>query len=146
MLKYNKVKTKLSIQTKAGLLLLVFLLNTMVVFGCSLSMDMKSTSSCNYKKICDSSVLHHKKESQHHKKDKDNCCKDEAIKFAKVDKLSPSQNNQEINLVGYPVLFFVYYDADSFKQQIDCINYSYIFLNHHPPISDIRIAIQSFQI
>ncbi|MBU2045355.1 MAG: hypothetical protein KJ712_01335, partial [Bacteroidetes bacterium] len=83
------MKNKLSIQIKTSVLLLVFLLNTMVVFACSLGMDMKFNSSHHQEKISSSSSHHHESKAKHHEDDKDNCCKDEAVKFAKFDKLNP---------------------------------------------------------
>ena len=140
------MKNKLSIQIKTSVLLLVFLLNTMVVFACSLGMDMKFNSSHHQEKISSSSSHHHESKAKHHEDDKDNCCKDEAVKFAKFDKLNPQASHPKINPIFPPVILTNFSNHTILEKGSNIFTNKFFVLRHHPPIRDIRIAIQSFQI
>jgi len=90
---------------------------------------------------------HHVEQSaQAEDKAKDDCCKDEAAKFEKIDKRSP----QPVNYSFQPL--FTTFGMDSiFRIETLIIKLStpgekYFIRNHHPPIADTRIAIQSFLI
>jgi hypothetical protein len=140
------LKNQLSIQIKTSLLLIVFLLNTMVVFSCSLGMDMKFNSSHHQESISSSPSQHHKSKVKHHEDDKDNCCKDEAIKFAKTDKLTPQTFYTGINPITSPAILPHFFYFDILESGSNNIINKLVVLGHHPPIQDIRVAIQSFQI
>lgn len=118
------------ISLKATFLIAVFLWNTAVGFAC--------TTGLGFHKGAHSHHLH-----QHQK---DNCCKDEVTKLVKDDKLMHS--NLEFH---FQPLFFI-----SLNPFI-CINKPGIYFTMRvfnvwlmrparPPIADLRIAIQSFQI
>nr|MBC7611840.1 hypothetical protein [Pseudopedobacter sp.] len=140
------MKNKIAIQIKTSLLLLVFLLNTMVVSACSLGMDMKFNSTHHQEKISISISHHHESKAKHHEDEKDNCCKDEAVKFAKFDKLNPQASHLEINPIFHPVLLNNFSNHTILENGSDIFINKFFVLRHHPPIRDIRIAIQSFQI
>lgn len=76
----------------------------MVVFACSLGMDMKFNSSHYKDGISNSSSHHHKNKAKHHENNKDNCCKDEALKFAKADKLNPQASYAGVNPIFFSAL------------------------------------------
>ncbi len=156
---------KLSIQIKISLLLFVFLLNTVVVFACSIGMDMKFNSNHHHEntsslsshhheggvehhenKASNAPKHHHQKQVNHHENEKDNCCKDEAVKFAKYDKLNSQASYTEINPVFFPALLINFFNFNVLESGSNIYINKFIVLRHHPPIRDIRIAIQSFQI
>lgn len=145
---------KKSIQFKAAFLLIVFSLNTVIGFACAIGLDMGFNSHHHEESAIEVSENHHHGKSHHDEtdvhhhqtnNDKDNCCNDEVMKFQQVDKAIASS----VTLIS-PVLFtsFLasYYNIDilSFNSRISDIKC--FVRRHHPPIPDIRIAIQSFQI
>jgi hypothetical protein len=75
-----------------------------------------------------------------------NCCKDEAAKAARADKLTPKAFNLKIQ-TGFVALFNIPLNpVFSVSSSIVLANNKYFVQGHHPPIPSIRIAIQSFQI
>ncbi len=100
--------------------------------------------------------VHHEMPAKHHdeadsdhrksKDGKDDCCNDKVTQFAHLDKaLSPSVNFL-VNPLLVTALVSTFYNIDvSFLSQAS-LNINYFFRSYHPPIPDIRIAIQSFQI
>lgn len=118
----------------------------MVVFACSLGMDMKFNSTHHQEKISSSSSHHHESKAKHHEDDKDNCCKDEAVKFAKADKLNPQASHSGINPIFFPALLTNFFNFNFLESGSNIYINKFVVLRHHPPIRDIRIAIQSFQI
>lgn len=149
-----------SIQLKAAFLLIVFSLNTVVVFACSVGLGMGFNGSHHHE---EKAVLAHKKDAHQHsklhhehkdlvddhqssKKTNDNCCKDEAAKFAKIDKLTPQSLNFSSHPESFIAFFFSFYHFDVFASNSHIPNNKFFVRIHHPPISDIRVAIQSFQI
>ena len=87
------------------------------------------------------------KADKHHKsKDgKDNCCNDHVIKFSQVDKSFP-HCFAGLNAIFYAVLSSYFDNIDVLHTSKSFANIKYFVRSHHPPIPDIRIAIQSFQI
>ncbi len=150
---------------------MVFALNTVVGFACSIGMDMGFNSKHHHKEEATEAVARvhkdgkehvhqEKKESHNHDKshhqdeadnhsasgsDKSNCCNDKVIKFEQLDKFVP----QPVTLI-HPV-FFTAFVATYYNRNVlphtDIVKDIRQFLrSYHPPIPDIRIAIQSFQI
>jgi hypothetical protein len=140
------LKNQITIQIKTSLLLFVFLLNTMVVFSCSLGMDMKFNSNHHQENSSSLTNHHHKSESKHHENEKHNCCKDEAVKFAKTDKLTPQTSYTGVNPISYPAILPHFYYFNILESDSNIFINKLVILGHHPPIRDIRVAIQSFQI
>ncbi|MFA6058710.1 MAG: hypothetical protein WC756_10965 [Taibaiella sp.] len=145
-------------------LLIVFSLNTVVGLACSVGLDMGFNNSHHDKEASENNSHHHEADSKEHhhrelatdnhlaktghiaQNEKDNCCKNEVIKFAKVNK----QTSRSID-VNVPVFVFVaivpsYPSFDVIASGMHKPNKWYFVRCHHPPIDDIRIAIQSFQI
>lgn len=142
-----------SIKIKAAVLMLVFGLNTVVGFACGLDVDMGYNTKHHHEDVtevhvhADGSTHHHKKKaSTHpHKDEKDNCCSDSVAKISQTDKAVP-QGVKLLNPIFLTSFAAIYYNIDiSFLPQRSVSN-KYFVRGHHPPISDIRIAIQSFQI
>ncbi|MDA9554631.1 hypothetical protein N9R54_00215 [Pelobium sp.] len=148
---YNEIiltlKTKLSIKLKSALLLTVFLLNTLVIFACSLGMDMKFNVTHHQQSEVEPAHSHNKDEQHHHsKKEKDNCCKDEAVKFATVNKLIPLTADFSFQPLFVPVAIFGFDIIGVSETNVNTSSNNFYFLTYQPPIPDIRVAIQSFQI
>jgi hypothetical protein len=162
----NKRKYKII----AAFLLTVFSLNTVVGFACSVGIDMGFNSKHHHDEEVTETVVHihsdgkkhfhyEKKENQNHGKvhhheqannhhkssnKKDNCCNDQVFQFEQLDKSVPPSLN-----IIHPIFLISFFDAfynvvlpspgivKDIKQFVR---------NYHPPILNIRIAIQSFQI
>ena len=94
--------------------------------------------------------LHHDEaEEQHHdKKDgskKDDCCNDKVVKISQTDK-AIAHSNTLLHPVFFTAFISAYYNIDvTYPSQVTT-SIKYFVRGHHPPIPDIRIAIQSFQI
>ena len=163
-----------SIKIKAAFLLIAFGLNTVVGFACSLGLDLGYNSDHHQKNLDKHETteavvhihadgkkhIHHEKKSKpdhstthHHEKkgnpyrekeEEGNCCTDQVLKLEKTDKAIP----QSLNIIhpAFQVCFFdVFYDVTLPTNDI-VKNIKQFVRSYHPPIPDIRIAIQSFQI
>ncbi|MFT3909747.1 MAG: hypothetical protein QM737_10010 [Ferruginibacter sp.] len=148
------MKTTYSIRIKASFLLLIFALNTVVGFACAVGFDMGYNTNHHSDEEVeihihkDGSKHHHEKAHGHeHPKtsDKDDCCSNSVVKIAQVEKSVP-HTIKLVNPVFFVAFTFTYLNIDMpFHSQARPFNKYYI-RGYHPPISDIRIAIQSFQI
>ncbi len=155
---------KRSIQFKAVFLMIVFSLNTVIGFACAVGIDMGFNTSHHHEDEATKAVVHIHKDgkkhvhheaakhhdeadSDHHKKDsKDNCCNDKVIKFNDVDKSASHYFNTNINPIFFTAFLTSFYNSDIFYKSYINICSKYFVRSYHPPIPDIRIAIQSFQI
>src|SRR5882757_4460955 len=121
-----------SIKLKAAFLLVVFALNTVVGFACSMGVNMGFNSH------------HHHQEKHQHDHGEDNCCNDSVIKFQNLDK---NQAPAAQVVPGAPVIPAV---LTSYLVDISgthSLAYSKrIIPYYYPPPPDIRVLIQSFQI
>lgn len=144
-----------SIHYKAMFLALVFSLNAIVGFACSLGVDMgfNHVRDIEHQEPvmhvhADGSKHEHKKHHEHkHEKEnhKDNCCTHEVTKVVQADKTIPS-SFQLINPGFLTSFIATFYQADLTNPEQANISSKYFVRGYHPPIRDIRIAIQSFQI
>ena len=121
-----------SIQLKAALLLVVFALNTLVGFAYSLGHSHHYDQGANH--------------DHNSKTGKNNCCNDQVVKFAQIDKSTPQSLNAGISPIFFTVFISSFYNIDLLLTSQTQISSKYFLRSYHPPISDIRIAIQSFQI
>lgn len=157
------MKRRKSIQLKAAFLMIVFSLNTIIGFACAAGIDMGFNSPHHHDEATEASVHihfngkkhihnevtrhHNEADNDHHqsKSGKDNCCNNEVMKFTQIDKSVPQSLNI-INLTFFTAFVSSFYNIDVsfFSQSVP--NIKYFVRSHHPPIPDIRIAIQSFQI
>ncbi len=147
-------------------MLFVFSLNTAVGFACALGVDMGFNSKGHLDEPATLAVhihadgkkhIHNKNNGHTHDKKghshaatpetKDKCCKEKVVKLEQSDKSRPATIVGLVIPPNYPVLPASFYQFNvsvyhpdiekDVKQFVRC---------HHPPIPDIRIAIQSFQI
>lgn len=158
------MKRCLSIQLKGILLLVVFSLNTLVGFACSVGLDMGFNSK-HHKEEKDvvahshahaNPKAHHGHEEKAHdenandhhssSEDKDNCCKDQMTKLAKADKLMPHPVDFNIHPVFFTAFLSTFFHVDFSPIHSHTPDNKLFVRCHHPPISNIRVAIQSFQI
>lgn len=147
-----------SIQIKAVFLVLVFSIHTVIGVACALGIDFDCNMQTHQEEMamatsaghsCGSARMHHEeagKNKAHKSTDNgdDNCCSKHAV-LSKVDKSVPQS-------AGVPLpMFFTTFVAAFYNVNIASLfqntpNIKYFVRSHHPPIPDIRIAIQSFQI
>ena len=145
------------IQFKAAFLLVVFALNTMVGFACSVGLDMGFNTTHHKKEETKASVHIHKdgkkhihgaegNKSNHHAKKagtgKDDCCKGKVITLQIADK----NIDHTITVINAPVCSMHSLFALPVYNQVTCISQEYVACHFHPPPRNILIAIQRFQI
>ncbi|MBA2248807.1 MAG: hypothetical protein H0W12_01290 [Chitinophagaceae bacterium] len=149
-----------SIQVKAAFLMIVFSLNTIIGFACAVGMDMGFNTHHHdeeEKEITthihsggikhehhNETGKHHDEAGNHKEKGKDDCCHDKVIKIIQVDKAVP-QSLSAINPVFFTIFISSFYNIDLLYNS-RTTSIKYFVRSHHPPIPDIRLAIQSFQI
>ena len=98
-------------------------------------------------------ATHHSKQADHHKQvnnlqenTEDDCCKDEVAKFEKSDKRTPQSFNYNLQAPFVSVISSSLCNIDAIAYYIHTPSNKFFVRNHHPPIADTRIAIQSFLI
>ena len=153
---------------KALFLLSVFSLNTVVGFACSVGLDLGFNSNHHHNEESTEAVVHihsdgkkhihsekktdhkksqnHDEDNDHHKskEGKNDCCNDQVLKFEQLDKSIPYSLNV-IHPTFLIAFFDVFYDV-ALPPSGTVKNIKQFVRSYHPPISNIRIAIQSFQI
>ena len=143
----------LSIQLKAAFLLIIFSLNMFVGFACAIGVDIGFNTTHHHEETTEVHVhadgkKHHHEEAKHkhsHKNEKDDCCNDKVVKLSQADKAVP-QASKLLSPVFFTAFVATYSNINiSYPSQVNTCN-KYFVRGHHPPIPDIRIAIQSFQI
>jgi hypothetical protein len=144
------MKKNLYIKLKAAFLLVVFSVNTIVGFACAIGIDMGFNSSHHHEEkelTVHQSPKHNKIETGNDKsnEDNDNCCHNKVANIAQSDKSLP-QYYSGINPFFFTLFVSFFYNINSLTTSQVVINIRYFYRSYHPPISDIRIAIQSFQI
>ena len=155
------MKRNISIQLKAAFLILVFGLNTVFGFACAVGVDMRFNTSHHHEETTEVSIHvhadgkkheHHKSPAKHHheenkssKKDKDDCCNDKIIKFQNLDKNLNQNAKTAVDAPVFAALFNSFLGINIFKA-VQPSSQKYIIPDFHPPPTDIRIAIRSFQI
>ena len=123
--------------------------------ACALGVDMGFNSHHHEEEETEVSVHEHTNGKQHHheeaehkhtdKDKKDNCCNDDVLKLFKTDKAVP-QFAKLISPIFYTAFQPAYNTINIFYPSQVSTSNKYYVRGHHPPIPDIRIAIQSFQI
>ncbi len=150
---------------------MVFALNTVVGFACSLGVDMGFNTKDHHQANAVKTVVHiHKDGKKHVHKEKDekhghadshkhnkanndhkpeakknNCCTDAVKAFRDADKAVPNSLTT-IHPVFFTDFIPAYYSIALLPYSNRVKNIRYFVRSYHPPIPDIRIAIQSFQI
>lgn len=144
----------LSIQLKAAFLLIIFSLNMFVGFACAVGVDMGFNTTHHHEEeatevhVHADGKKHRHEEADHkhsHKAGKDDCCNDKVVKLSQADKAVP-QAAKLLSPVFFTAFVATYYNINiTYASQVNTST-KYFVRGHHPPIPDIRIAIQSFQI
>lgn len=159
------MKIKRSIQLKAAFLITVFSLNTLVGFACAIGIDMGFNSTHHDDDVMmEVSVHTHadgKKHEHHNEKVKPHhgtenhqkpqgtgkgCCNDKVLKFNEVDKSAVQSLSSGISSVFFTSFIIPFSNSIILFSSYQGSGNKYFLRNYHPPIPDIRVAIQSFQI
>ena len=147
------MKRSLSIQLKASFLVIVCLFITVVCVACALGIEISFNTHHHEEEATEihehaDGMKHHQEKAEHKhsgKEGKDDCCQDKVVKISQADKAIP-QAAKLLSPVFFTAFVAVYNNiVISYPSQVNVFN-KYFVLGHHPPIPDIRIAIQSFQI
>lgn len=165
------MKGTTSIKLKAAFLFTVFALNTVVGFACSVGLDMGFNSKHHHAEEVTEAVVHVHKDGKRHvhqeKKEKhdhsnphkhhvannhhqsgnekDNCCNDKVQEFQDLDKSVP-HSFSFVHPVFFTAFIAAYYNISLLPYTNVVKDIKQFVRSYHPPIADIRIAIQSFQI
>jgi hypothetical protein len=146
------MKQNTSIQLKAAFLLIVFSINTMISLACSVGIDICCCNGSDHEEtelITHEISCHHHDEAVKDHKSKgaceDDCCNENAVRFSQADKSLP-QCVACFNVVSFTALISIFYNIDVLHTFKSSTSIRYFVRSHHPPIPDIRLAIQSFQI
>lgn len=86
------------------------------------------------------------KKNQKSKDQNGNCCTDQVMKFNNTDKSLSHSLTVAFNPAFFTVLVSVFNNIDILYTSYVNTSIRYFVRSYHPPISNIRIAIQSFQI
>ena len=144
------------IQVKAGFFLITFSLNWVIGFACALGVDMGFNSSHHHDEQGTEIHVHadgkkhvHKKAQHNHnnsgKDQKEDCCNDKVQKVSTADKSIP-RPFALLNPIFFTAFTATYYNIQiTYSSQVTASD-KYFVRSYHPPISDIRTVIQSFQI
>ena len=145
---------------KAAFLLTVFALNTVIAFACSVGLDMGYNKKHHHTERAENAVApshcEAKKlnEHQHNKTvanhpdtpSKDDCCNKNAVELQQIDKNFSQTAKIDVSA---PVLLLALqyaYNINLLHNGEVTSTQHYFVRTDHPPIPDIRVAIQSFQI
>ena len=153
---------KTTIRLKAFFLLVVFSINTVLGFACSIGVDLGYNKLHHHteKQRHSHAVEHqHETEGHHHGHDSNDneamdhdspakahdCCKDVVLKFNLSDKsVSSSVKIHAPAMVALNIVALYFISA---LHAEDILSNHYYVRSDHPPIArDIRIAIHSFQV
>lgn len=159
------MKGNTSIQLKAAMLLIVFSLNTVLGFACSIGLDMSYNKSHHTEETTevlvhvhdDGKNHHHENEPKksHHEEpaanqpdknddaQKNDCCTNEIMEFQQLDKNLAA--NSGTNMQVFFAILSTFFGIENFIS-VQSSSPKYIASYFHPPPPDIRIVIQSFQI
>ncbi len=151
------MKRNISIKLKAAFLIIVFGMNTIIGFACAIGIDMGynahyQESEEMKQQVPKHSASTHRQETSkpgHHHPDnessKDDCCSNSVKDLTLLSKTVPNQINI-VQPVFFTAFIGAYVNANIFSYANTITNLHPFARSHHPPIPDIRIAIQSFQI
>lgn len=151
------------IQLKAAFLAVVFSINTLVGFACAIGINMDFSFTHDHAEDAIETAEHvhgnnknnnqhtdtkphHETHEDHHKskEGKDDCCNDKVTHLAQIDKFVPCSI-----FVITPIfiaLVSLFYNSDILFPSQVTPSVKHFVRSYHPPISDIRIIIQSFLI
>ncbi len=151
------MKLNPTIQLKAAFLIIVFGMNTIIGFACAMGVDMgynvhhHESEEMEQQDAMHSHSMHHGETSKpvhHHpanEGNKDDCCSHSVKDLTLLSKTVPNKISI-IQPVFFTAFIEAYINIDIFSFANNITNLHPFVRSHHPPIPDIRIAIQSFQI
>ena len=143
-----------SIQLKAVFLLIIFGLNIVIGFACSVGFDMGFNAHHHNDETTTEVHTHAKGEKQHqekaghkhsHKDGNDNCCNDKVLKISQTEKAIPP-TAKLLNPVFVTAFITTYYVSNTLHHSQLKVSKKYFESGYDPPGSQIRIFIRSFQI
>ena len=123
------MKGNTSIQLKVALLLIVFSLNTVIGFACSMGVDMGFNTTHHHDGEAKETTVHvhadgkthrhHDKAPKHHHEAKEDskkggCCTDGVVKFQNLDKNLNSNNNTAISAPVFAAILNSFFCFDIF--------------------------------
>ena len=135
-------------------------MNTIIGFACTLGIDMGFNSKHHHdddQEATEASVhidgkgrQHHEEETKHHHDSKEDsekggCCNDGVIKFQNLEKNLSQNNNQAIYTHVFITILSNFWGIALFNTG-KALPQQYKASVFHPPLPDILIAIQRFQI
>ena len=130
-------------------------MNIIIGFACAMGVDMgfnahhhenEEATEVSVHDHADGKMhKHHDEATTHHGDKNDDCCNDNVLNIFQTDKSVP-QSNILSNPVFFTAFISSFYITDALYVHSQIPGIKYFFRGHHPPIPDIRIAIQSFQI
>src|SRR5437870_4545235 len=145
------MKKNISIQLKAAFLMIVFAMNTVIGFACSVGMDLgfnthhhQEKGAIGFKGSHHHDKLHSHDKSHHHpdegdndhhksKDSKDNCCNDKVMQFAQLDKAISQSLNAAVNPVFFTSLISSFYNIDILYTSQVTASIKYFVRSYHPP-------------
>ena len=158
------MKRNSTIKFNAAFLVIVFSLNTIIGFACAIGINMGFNSSHHHEineaientEHHHEGMIHHQDEdAKHHEEEgvvhhpddqkKDNCCNNKVIKFNEIDKSANHSLSTVINSL-YVLVYKVVMNNNDASYASNITSTRYFVRSYHPPIPDIRVQIQSFQI
>lgn len=121
-----------------------------VGFACAVGLDDMIFNDDHHNEVTEAHVhvnglKHHHEEKDPADKEKGGCCSDKVVKLALVDKSVP-QTNSIVHPLFFTAFISSYYNIDILYHSQITPSTRYFVRGNHPPIPNIRIAIQSFQI
>ena len=137
-------------------------MNIIIGFACAIGIDMGFNTTHHHEEGSEVAEAqhdheeHHQGPTAHHHEDKehhdnasgekdDNCCNHHVVDLSQLDKAIP----QTLKVEFYPAPLFITHLYSYISSQYESgytRSTKFFVRSHHPPIPDIRIAIQSFQI
>ena len=148
------MKGNISIQLKAGFLIIVFSMNTVLGFACAMGVDMGFNSKHNHDddgEATETSVhisgkehQHHDEETKHHHDSKEDskkggCCNDGVIKFQNLEKNLNENNTPVIYAHVFATILSNFWNVNIFNCA-KALPKQYKASVFHPPPADILIA------
>jgi hypothetical protein len=143
------MKRNVAISLKAFFLLGVFSFNMIIGFVCATGIDkwfishhLEKTKITAHEGSRPNDGMAARPKS---KGCKDDCCNEHVVRISQGDKSLP-QSSESLNVIFVTALISSFYNIDVLRTSKVLADSRYFVRSHHPPIPDIRIAIQSFQI
>lgn len=145
------MKRNKSIKLKAAILLIVFVLNTILGFACSVGLDM-GFNHHHHEEGTEISTTHHDEDviiysSKTSVIPFENCCNQKVIEIARADKQVSASIHITIPFFNSNTDFLhPGIVCENLLSQVENTTKWYLVQGHHPPIIPIYIVVQNFRI